>query len=276
MSALLYERTDSPVISGKTAERAYLLRTDNDNEELAYQAAYLGIPSSYFQLLRKDPKIKRIAFGLWDATAEFELPGEEANPDNPPDQPQPDQAIGSEWAFNTGGGTEHITQSLATQSYPAGDPLVPETEQAIGVSKEGVAGCDIIVPKFEFSRTMRLPAGAVTMGYVKGLAYATGKTNLMPYLTFGACELLFLGASGSIKSPTEGWSITYSFAVSETKNFVAISPTLQVGVKLGWDYLWVGYEEKQTANGKFTLQKPIFAKVERVYESADFQASLGW
>ena len=66
------------------------------------------------------------------------------------------------------------------------------------------------------------------------------------------------------------------FAFSESRIMFDAGGGIMVDAKLGWDYLWVGYREKPTANGKLTLQKPVFAKVEKVYEDADFQAALGW
>jgi len=58
--------------------------------------------------------------------------------------------------FNSGGGTQHITQSRETIAcYPGEDfpVLMDNTRGAIGVTLEGeVQGCDVVTPAYNFTR----------------------------------------------------------------------------------------------------------------------------
>jgi len=60
----------------------------------------------------------------------------------------------STYTFDTGGGTQHITQSFKTKgSYPAPGFAAPDFRGAIGVTHEDVEGVDITVPVYNFSET---------------------------------------------------------------------------------------------------------------------------
>lgn len=88
----------------------------------------------------------------------------------------------SSFAFDTGGGTTHITQSLQTVAkYPAD---APDFKGAIGVHNDSVEGTDITIPVYNFKETHYLPALLVTPAYKATLFTVTGKVNAFPFKGF--------------------------------------------------------------------------------------------
>lgn len=172
-----------------------------------------------------------------------------------------------------------ITLSANVVAFVAGDSSTteigrvisndaPNHRGAIGVSKNGVAGCDITAPRLEFSITR--PLMRVTLAYIKKLRDLTGTVNRNSYFGFDTCELLFLGAqgSGALDKPPRA---TFRFAAEKNKTDIYISSNLTVPAKKGWEYLWVAYED--SLDGQ-VVTRPAAAYVEEVYGYSDF-ADLG-
>lgn len=197
---------------------------------------------------------------------------------------------GSEFTFDTTGGTKHVTQSLATVARYARDgEEAPDFNGAIGVSEDRVEGTDVPERKYEFSETHYLDDDQVTGDYKRTLFLMTGRWNDADFKGLAAGECLFLGASGS-KRGNEKWAITYRFSGSEnvfgmTIGAVTVEPygdpldegyyaayddTIKGIDKLGWDYLWVRYEDFSDDPSKTLVKRPTAAYVERVLEPGDF------
>lgn len=175
------------------------------------------------------------------------------------------------FSFDTTGGTLRITAAKEhIRSYPDDGNTHKGT---IGVKPDGdPEGCDIIIPAMKLSVTFRHAQGAVGIGFVKTLARATGHTNSDSFLTFAPGELLFLGGTGSDGREAEA-EVTYHFAASE--NAVG----LQYGdidsiAKKGHEYIWVEFEQKDSAGKAATVPKLIH--VERVYDPISFSGTFGW
>ena len=80
------------------------------------------------------------------------------------------------FAFDTGGGSKHVNQSIATVSKTPSD--APDYGGAISVDSEGnVNGIDITMPVMNFSETHYFRASKVTTAYKKRLAELTGTVN---------------------------------------------------------------------------------------------------
>ena len=103
----------------------------------------------------------------------------------------------SSFAFDTSGGTQHITQSLATIASYAASGTPPDFGGAVGVTHDSVEGVDITIPVYSFSETHFLDAAFVTPAYYGTLFNLTGKVNNASFKGLAAGECLFLGASGS-------------------------------------------------------------------------------
>jgi hypothetical protein len=174
------------------------------------------------------------------------------------------------FAFDTGGGTMHLNQSLKTISKSPND--APDFNGAIEVDNEGnINGVDVTMPVLNFTETHTMNGSKVTTSYKKTVASLTGTVNRSSFRGFAAGEVLFLGASGTKRSKKANapWEITYRFAVSPNQTSLEVGK-LKVSSKKGWDYLWVRYADKVAENKKNVIKEPSAAYVEQVYPLGDF------
>lgn len=214
-------------------------------------------PSFYEGLIVQDYHLEPVGAGIWNISVRY--------------GPRQRKETGSSsFSFDTGGGTQHITQSLATVNSYTVSGTPPNFQGAIGVSHDAVEGTDITIPIYSFTETHYVPAGDVTGTYKANLFALTGKTNTGTFRGFAAGEVLFQGASGAQRSE-EDWEITFRFAASPNVTGLTLGPISGIAKK-GWDYLWVRYAD---AEDQYVLVKrPIAVYVERVYGEGDF-ADLG-
>jgi len=179
----------------------------------------------------------------------------------------------SAYHFDTGGGTQHVTQSLSTVArYAPAGQTPPDFKGAIGVTHDSVEGVDVTVPVYHFSETHYKADAEVTSAYKATLFGLTGKVNNAAFKVFAAGEVLFLGASGS-KRGEEDWEITYRFAASPNATNIQVGD-ITVAAKKGWEYMWVRYADAEDTGAKAIVKRPASAHVEKVYHLADF-AGLG-
>jgi len=182
----------------------------------------------------------------------------------------------STFSFDTGSGTAHVTQALATVGAYH-DPLhfpfgAPNFKGAIGVTPDGIEGTDIVVPVYQFSETHYLPPAFVDGAYKASLFFLTARVNSGTFRDFAAGEVLFLGAAGS-KRGAGDWEITFRFAASPNITGLGVGDIANIA-KQGWEYLWVLYAEMEDSTAKWLVRRPVAAYVEQVYRAGDF-AGLG-
>lgn len=178
----------------------------------------------------------------------------------------------SEYSFELGGGSQHITQSIKTvNKYASGGGEAPDHKGAIGVTSNGVTGVDINLPTFGFSETHYYNAETVTVDFVESIEKAVWKTNKSDWRNYKDGEVIFVGATGSFSvSEGEGiWQIAYRFMVSRNAKDLKVGDIENI-VKRGWEYLWVQYEDVEDEDAKRLTKRPIAAYVEQVYEETDF------
>lgn len=253
--------------SNSSAELAYIV-LGTDNDIAARDALEAEAPNTYATLPRQSVQIEPLGPGLWDGLARYALVGGGGGGGLPTGE--------STFQFDTGGGTQHITQSLATvQRVPAPGMVAPDFQSAIGVSADGVEGIDITVPVYHFAETHYKPDAQITGAYKGVLFNLTGKVNADGFRGFAPGEVLSLGASGAKRgSSTEAdWEITYRFAASPNVSGLSVGPIGGI-TKKGWEYLWVRYSDQEDTAAKALVKRPVAAYVERVYESGSF-AALG-
>jgi hypothetical protein len=179
----------------------------------------------------------------------------------------------TQYTFETGGATAHITQSLQTIArHAAAGQTAPDFNGAIGVNGDSIDGTDITVPVYNFTETRKMLASTVTGAYKLALFYCTGRVNHATFKGFAAGEVLFLGASGS-KTGSEHWEIAFKFAASPNVTNLAVG-NITVAAKKGWEYLWVRFRDENDGAANALVKRPAAAYVERVYDSADF-STLG-
>ncbi len=267
MAASLHElfagRTETLSGDKSKAEMHYVVLDAVDEAEVR-ALALAQVPPGYAGLFLKSITLdERLNESSWKVTAAYEAP-EAAQQDNP--EPT--------FAFDTGGGSQHITQSLQTVGR-YGPSASTDLGGAIGYDGQNVAGVDITVPVYQFSETHYLDPGFVTQGYKLALFGLTGAVNSFPFRGFQAGEVIFLGASGSRKGldATDRWEISYKFAASPNQQNLSVG-TITGIQKRGWDYLWVQYGDDVDQAAKVMIKKPIAVYVERVYPFASF-AGLG-
>ena len=238
--------SDSP-----TTELLYVVQgTDDDLAVKSLVAA--TAPALYNGLVRDSFTIKPVGGGVWECSVQYV----EVSSD-------------SQFTFDTGGGTQHISQSLqSVNRYAAPGEIAPDFQGAIGVNGDQIEGTDITVPVYNFTETHYIDDSLVTGAYKATLFFLTGRVNNAPFKGFAKGEVLFLGASGA-KRGFEDWEITFRFAASP--NVTGLTLGNIVGIdKEGWQYLWVRFTDEEDNVAKTLIKKPIAAYVERVYEYGDF------
>lgn len=238
---------------------AYVVQ-DVADSDAALAAALATIPASQDGLPRTQVLLEeRLGPQAWQVRARF------SNRETTPETGE------SVYAFDTTGGTQHITQSLNTVGR-YGDAASTLLGGAIGYDGERVNGVDITVPVFAFSEVHYLADSVVTNAY-KGLVFRrTGTVNNASFKGLDPGECLFLGAAGT-KRGTDDWEITFRFAASPNKTALNVGSIGGIAKK-GWEYLWVQYGDVVDDAVHRLVQEPIAAYIEQVYEESDF-ASLG-
>ena len=243
-----------------STELHYIVRGTSDERE-AIQAVRGTAPSSHNGMDRGEISLEPVSDTIWEATVRYSSPDKELEEGE------------SSYNFDTGGGSQHITQSLSTiGKYAPTGKTAPDFKGAIGATENAVEGVDITVPVYTFSETRIFADSAVTNTYKGKLFALTGKTNNAAFKGFAIGECLFLGASGSKRGKGD-WEISFRFAASPNKTGLTIGDIAGIAKK-GWEYLWVRYEDAVDATAKALVKKPMAVYIEKVYDGGNF-ADLG-
>lgn len=242
------------------AELVYDIR-DATGEADAEAGLIAAAPTTFNDLVVVDTKLKPVdGISMWVGTVVYgrvkDAPKEEGD---------------STFTFETGGGTEHITQGIALIDSES-DSTVPDVGATIGVTKDGIDGVDIVVARYEFTETHYIADADVDLTFKQTLNAVTGTVNDSSFKGLAAGECLFLGASGTYDAETELWAITYRFSGSENKTGIAINGITATIDKKGWEVVWVYYEEVEDSSAHVIVQTPLAAFVVQVYEEGDFSA----
>lgn len=182
------------------------------------------------------------------------------------------EAGASTYQFETGGSNEKRMYSLGTRRFGAVAGTAPDFHGAINVTGNAgnlsVEGIDVIVPTFRFSETHYFYDYQVTAGYKAALMAVTGHINSVGWRGYNAGEVLFVGAEGG-KTGGRPWEISFHFAA--TPNATISIPGIENAMdKLGWEYLWIRYEDSGDDPSKQLVKKPVAAYLEQVYPIAPF------
>jgi hypothetical protein len=170
--------------------------------------------------------------------------------------------------FDTGGGSQHITQAINhINSYAPSGLTAPDFKGAVGVAEKTVEGVDIIIPVYNFSEVHYLSNTTVNDAYKATLFSLTGKVNSATYKGYLAGELLFKGASGSKKGRSD-WEMTFNFAASPNKTDIVVGDISGIAKK-GWEYLWVQYEDDEDTTAHALVKRPKAVFIEQVYDYAN-------
>lgn len=300
MSVTLYESAESRDLrvspDGGEITLKYVATGSDDHAEV-YLRVLLDTGVQLFGLIRKEITCRPQGGGLWfpevvygpgSLSEAIQAPSEEGAPpgggesaappggsgtDQPGTEPTEDEPLETV-SVSGGGGTAHILLSKQTRfKVAANGGGVFDAKNAIGLTKDGVEGCDIVVPGGEISLTRK--RRTVNLGYVRTLLRMTGTTNNGTWYGFARGELLYLGPELN-GSQVAGWSIAHKFRFSE--NWPAGDPrcvinpqiTLTDG-KFGHEYVWCTYKDTLDVAAGEIYPLPVSAYVERVYDETDFR-----
>jgi len=264
MAITVQEKWDSRAYTGGENPSATLkfIVSGTTSDVDAEDALLATAPEIYTELYRQswsvDPLVidtTGINQSLWEGTVRYGLLEQNETGD-------------SVFNFDTTGGTQHITQSLSTINSYAASGTPPDYKGAIGATEKSVEGVDIVLPKFGFSETHFLAVELVTPAYRDTLFRMTGKINNLPFRWFAPGECLFMGAVGA-KRGYEDWEVSFKFAASPNQIGIQVGDIADIE-KLGWDYMWVSYEDTEDSAAKRLVKRPVSVHIERVYEFADF------
>ncbi len=232
-------------------ELVYNIQGTEDEDEV-FVLLNDTIPPVYQGLIPDSVDAEPLGGGVWKARARY-IRREDEN----------------EYTFDTGGGTQKITNSIQTiSSYSAYGFDAPDFKSCIGVSEDRVEGVDITIPVYNFTETHIFADLDITPTYKLILFRLTGRINNDTFKGLNRGECLFLGASGS-RRPDTRWSITYRFAASGNYTDAVIGDITGVA-KLGWEYLWVLNKEFADNSAVSLVKRPVAAYVEQVYNFDSF------
>ena len=212
--ATMIERYDSREategVESPSVDLIYMV-TGTEDDLVVRGLVETTIPAIYLGLVFQTYHIAHQGGGVWEVSVRY-------------GKQEPRDTGDSSFSFDTGGGTTHITQSLATiGSYAPPGKTAPNFQGAIGVTTDSVEGTDITVPIYHFTETHYIPISQVTPGYKTTLFVLTGRVNAGVFKGFAAGEVLFLGASGSQRGQDD-WEITFRFAASPNVSGLAVGP----------------------------------------------------
>lgn len=162
-------------------------------------------------------------------------------------------------SFDTTGGRAKVTQSLGTNAYSNG--TAPNFNGAIGVTKSGIEGAEVITPALSFSIKRQFAPEAVTQAYINTLADLTGKYNNNTFMGRAEGEVRFDGATGDQQQVGQPVDITFKFTISPNVENLTVAGIEGISKK-GWQYLWVLYEEVDDTSAKFLCQRALAVYVE--------------
>lgn len=175
-------------------------------------------------------------------------------------------------SFDTTGGTVRVFQSKETLEGVGRDGApIPDFKGAIGVTRNGVEGVDIVQPRMRRVFTKTIADAAITPEYEGTLFALTGKVNNASFLNFAAGELLFLGARGE-QQETGDWTVGFEFIANPNRADVQIGDLETIDDVGGHNVLWSYYQEEVDSTAEIVVTRPIYAYVERVYDAGDFTA----
>lgn len=242
-----------------SAEFAYqIIGTDDERraaDALADEAPLYYDPwgSGLIYLPRGAMPLERVDRTTWNATVRYQAIGS--------------SETGSEYEFETGGGTKHITHGLQTVFASVGAPY---NHNAINVTADGVEGIDIDWACYRWSETYYMSQLQMTPAYRITLFWLTNCVNIGAWRGFDIGEVRFLGAAGRCRG--DGlYQVRFSFAAQPNRYDFAVGDITGINCN-GWDLLWVRYEDYIDTVAKMPAKRAKAVYVERVYEYDDLSA----
>ena len=250
-------RTLTASRDGKASSIDFLLTVRGSMDQVAVKnAATAFVPDVWGtgspQFYKQTVNVECVGEDVWKAFVHFDTTA-----------PEPFSANNS-FEFDIGGGTQHITQALATTAYPS---TLPDHEGAIGVTSDGeVTGADIYTPEMSFVETYYFQE--LSNAQKRAMVLLKSHVNNAPFKGWEAGEVLFVGATARRQDNrfSTPWSVTYRFAVQH--NAIVDVGAVEGIPKLGWQLLDIRH--RQVAGSTSMLRVAEGAYVHTVYAFGDF------
>lgn len=169
--------------------------------------------------------------------------------------------------FNLGVTTAPMKQSLANVSnYTIPGETAPDYHGAIGVTDQGVEGCDRLIGTKTFTLEKRLPLNAVTDEWYRTVVEPLHlHVNSEVFRGHPIGSVLFTEAHGS----AEGNIMVMQFTFVVEKNVEDQTVDRITGIyKDGHDYIW--FRHVTNSNSSVSITRVVSAHVEQLYPAADY------
>ena len=212
------------------------------------------LPPRLGSMFLQDWKVDPVTPYVWDGTATY-------GTKKPDDQ--------STFNIEIGVASAHFTQSLMTVNSYAASGNAPNYQGAIGVTKDGVEGCDANVPNMNWSEHHLLDPDQVTAQYISTVFNCMARMNIAPFRIFDVGECLLIGANITMSDRLVGYTADFRWIGSPNATNLQVG-NINVAQKYGHDYLWIKYNEALSNN--VTVKIPKYAFVERIYQFADMDS----
>ena len=249
-------------LSGNAATRFYnVYDTTDEDTARDYLLATLA-PTTVNSIPRvdRDCDVQELGPSIWMGVAVYR-----------DDEGQLQDIGDSSYAFSTTGGSElHKVARYHVADYERAGVNPFLFYGLINASLNSLDGVTVKVPAFSFRETHIVSSSDVDQAYKLDLADLTATMNDDTFRGFTAGEVLFDGAEGSKRSGAD-WEITYAFVVSPNRYAFTVGHTpynITVTAKLGWDYLWVSFDEGWVNN--YEIKASHTAHVEQIFQDGDF------
>lgn len=225
----------------------------------------LDVQGYTYILVLQDLELRHRSMYTWEAEATYSLPEDGG------------QGGGDlvKLGFNTTGGTKTMTKSLAVLSSDKRSDIsggVPNLYGAIGYTKSGVQGTEVLTRGFGFNLTVYFSPEIWNNGFINTIYLLSKCYNNGPFFGFAAGEVLFVDGSAE-GSFYERVPVTYNF-IANPNVTNAPDPGFPNLTALGHDVVdYLFYDEIGTEG--LLLQTPAYRYVHRVYEPANLSILLG-
>lgn len=191
-----------------------------------------------------------------------------------PYAPRTKEVGAATFSFDTTGGTLNLKcarQHIATYES-SGVVAGNHHKGAIGVTKDGVEGVEVVTPVLKLNYSFKHPAGQINETQARVIAGLTGSVNGDVWHGFQPGELLFLGGTGSDGTDAEA-EVGYQFAASQNQSALSFGDINSIAKK-GFEAYWVEFKNA-VAEGNAARQ-PWRVHIERVYDPIAFQLVFPW
>ena len=245
-----------------TGNRRFLVRGSSD--PLECRTVLIGFAANLSLFAYDGLGMKTLSWNLypeggpdaWEFIADYDF------------TPEPGEYVVS---IDTTGATVNVQEAFAQTKFDAANFTAIDYGTSINVDAQGnPQGVEKVIPslKLNIKATIKKANFASALGYARVIAGLTGKVNDEPFLTFPKGELLFLGATGDIITD-ENPTLDFSFEASVNITNQTIGSITGIN-KLGWEYIWFDFAQKQDTTTKLKKTIARGAYVSEIYEFADF------